>query len=70
MWGFLEPVARFLNKPIAAGVTIGTLLALVFLVAGIWLVLTSGGQVWRVVLGGFLIAVVLGYGWIVLSTRR
>jgi hypothetical protein len=70
MWNFLQPLARFLNRPVAAGLTIGTLLAPVLLIAGIWLMLISGGQLWLILLGGFLLAFALGYGWIVLSRRR
>ncbi|RLA93420.1 MAG: hypothetical protein DRG83_21020 [Deltaproteobacteria bacterium] len=69
MWNLLEKVARFLNSKFIGSVKIGTVLTLTFLFFGVWLLITSGWQLGRVILGGFMTAIAVGYFWIMLSTR-
>jgi hypothetical protein len=69
MWGFLELLGRFLNIKIIGSITLGTALALVFLITGGGLLITSGREIIRVVIGGLLVGVALGFFWFTLLVR-
>jgi hypothetical protein len=69
MWEFLEPLGRLLNVKIAGSITLGTALALVFLITGVGLLIDSDGGVMKVVIGGLTVGVALGFLWFTFFAR-